>query len=67
MPQHFYSWPYIQKMQKLTQKRYMHPNVHTSVIYNSRDMKATSESISRGMDKDVVHIYNERLLGHKKE
>ena len=39
-------------------KRYMHPNVHCSTIYNSQDMEATWMSIKRGMDKDVVHIYN---------
>ena len=38
----------------------MHPNVHCSAIYNSRDMEATYMSINKGMDKeDVVHIYNE--------
>ena len=44
----------------------MHPNVHCSTIYNSRDMKAIS--INRGMDKDnVVHSNNRILLSHKKE
>ena len=47
-------------------KRHVHPNVHCSPIYNSQDMKATSMSIGRGMDKDVVHIYNGILLSHKK-
>ena len=32
-------------------KRYMHPNVHCSNIYNSQDMEATEMYISTGMDK----------------
>ena len=34
-------------------KRYMHPNVHYSTIYNSQDMEATYMSVNRGMDKDM--------------
>ena len=46
----------------------MHPNVHSSSIYNSQDMEATEMSTNRGMDKeDVVHIYNGIVLSHKKE
>ena len=45
-------------------KRYMHPNVHCSIVYSSQDMDATN-SINRGMDKeDVIHIYNGILLNH---
>ena len=52
---------------KIKKKRYMHPSVHSSTIYNSQDMEATSVSINRGMDKeDVVYMYNGMLLGHKK-
>ena len=32
-------------------KACMHPSVHHSTIYNSKDMEATQMSISRGMDK----------------
>ena len=43
-------------------------SVHSSTVYNSQDMKATWTSINRWMDKeDVVHIYNELLLSHKKK
>ena len=42
----------------------MHPNV-SSTVYNSQDMEAMS--IDRGMDKDVVHIYNGILFSHLKE
>ena len=47
-------------------KRYMHPSVHCSTLYNSQDLEATQMSIDRGMDKGVVHIFNGILLGHKK-
>ena len=49
-------------------KRYMHPNVQSSTVYNSQNMEATEMSMERGMDKeDVIHLYNGTLLSHKKE
>ena len=49
-------------------EEYMHPSVHCSTVYNnSQDMEATLMSIDRGMNKDVVHIYNGLLLSHYKE
>ena len=39
----------------------MHPNVHCSTIHSSQNTEATRMSINRGMDKDVVHIYNEAI------
>ena len=46
----------------------MHPSVHCSTVYNSKDMEAIKMSIDGGMDKeDVIHIYNRILLSHKKE
>ena len=47
-------------------KRYLHPSVHCSSIYNSKDTEATKMSTNRGMDKEVVHICNNILLSHKK-
>ena len=36
----------------------MHPNVHSSIIYNYQDMKTTSLSINQKMDKnDVIHTH----------
>ena len=35
----------------------MHPSVHSNTIRNNQDIEATSVSIDRGMEKDVVHIY----------
>ena len=45
-----------------TLKRYLHPNIHNSTIYNNQDMETTQMSISRGLDKDAAHIYNGLLL-----
>ena len=32
----------------------MHPNVYSSIVYNSQDMEATEMSINKGMDKENV-------------
>ena len=39
-------------------KKYMHPNVHSSTIYNSQDMVATLMPINRWMDKIAICICN---------
>ena len=41
MNQQFHSWVYIKKTKNINSKRYMYPNVHSSIIYNSQDMEAT--------------------------
>ena len=36
----------------------MHPNVHSSITYNSQDMEATYMSINRFIDnEDIIYIY----------
>ena len=56
MIQQLHSWAYIWEDSDL--ERYMHPSVHSSIIYNRHDTEATWESINRGMGKkDVVYIY----------
>ena len=35
----------------------MHPNVHSSPVYNSRDMEISQMSINRRMDKKMWYIY----------
>ena len=50
--------------QKNNLRRYMHPNLHRSTIYNSQDMEAIYMSINRGMDKGDNTVL---LLSHKKE
>jgi len=37
----------------------MNPSVQRGIIYNCQDMEATSVSVKRWMDKDVVYVYNE--------
>ena len=49
-------------------KRYIHPYVHSSTVYNSQNMEAISRSIERWMNKeDVVHTYKGVILSSKKE
>ena len=42
-------------------------SVHHSTVYNSYDMEATQMSISRLMDKKVVHLHNGILLSYLKK
>ena len=47
---------HISGEKKKSLKRHMHPNVYSSIVYNSQDMVATEMSINKGMDKEnVVH------------
>ena len=49
---------YISKESKNTNsKRYMNPNVHSSIIYNSQDTEATLVSINRWMNKEDVRDF----------
>ena len=42
----------------IVQKRYTHPSVHCSAIYNNQDTETNKMSISGEMDKeDMAHIY----------
>ena len=41
----------------------MHPNVNSSTIHTSQDMGTSTEEMDK---EDMVHIYKEILLGHKK-
>ena len=34
-------WAYIKKRQNSNSEKNMHPNIHSSTIYSSQDMKAT--------------------------
>ena len=42
-----HSWVYIQKKQNSNLKRYMHPNVHSSIVYSSQDMETIQVPIDR--------------------
>ena len=44
MTQYLHSWMYSQKkkhLQNTNSKRYVQPNVHSSIIYNCQDTEAT--------------------------
>ena len=41
MIQQSHSWNKSRKGKNSNSKRYMHPNVHCSTIYNNQDMEAT--------------------------
>ena len=57
----------FEKNKNTNLKGYMHPNVHSHNIYNWQDTKLPYVSMKRWMDKkDVVCIYIEILLNHKK-
>ena len=47
MTQQFHSAYIPEKNKNINLKRYMHPNVHNSVICNCQDMEATQVSINR--------------------
>ena len=66
MTHQFHSWAYFFL---INSKRCIHPNVHSSIIYNCQDMEATRVSINRWideedvwMDKEVVLHIHDRLL-----
>ena len=57
----------LEENENTNSKRYMHTNVHSSIIYNCQDTEAALASINRWMDKDMVYIHDGKLLSHKKE
>lgn len=57
-----------QDNENTTLKRYKHPYVNCSIIYNSRDMEATRVPNHREMDKDITHTHTPGTLHiHKKD
>ena len=64
MIQQSHSWAHTKLYNS---RRFMHPYVHSSTIHNSQNMLTTETSINRGMNKEVVYIYNEIPHNHKKE
>ena len=47
--------------QNTNTKKYMHPYVHCSVIYNSQDLEVAQVSISRWVDKTAMeHLPTQR-------
>ena len=66
MTQHPHSWDISGKDENSNLKRYIHPNVHCSTIYNSQDMKATQVPTDRWTHKEVTYVYNGVLVSLKK-
>ena len=63
MIQQFQSWHISRKDENSNLKRYMHPNVHSSIIYNSQDVDTTQVPINRRLvQEDVVYVHNGILL-----
>ena len=72
LPSHnFTPWFISEKNRNPNLKRYMYPNVHSSNIYNSQDIKATSPSTDKKKiwcEYIYIYIYIMKyyLLSHKK-
>ena len=57
-----------QRLENPYPKRYLHTNVHSSIIHSGQDMEATKVSYNRWLAKELlVHISNGILLSHKKD
>ena len=51
---------YLSKGNKnINSKRYMHPDVHSNIIYDSKDMEVIEMSINRWMDKKDTYTYTQ--------
>ena len=48
-------------------RRYMHPNIHCSTVYNTQGMGTIYTSTNKGKNEDMAQTHNEILLSHKKE
>ena len=48
-----HSWIFIWRKHNTNSKSYTHPYFHCSIIYNSRNMEATTIHIDRCMDNDI--------------
>ena len=55
-----YSWVYIWRKKPSNLRRYVHPKVHSSTIYNSQDMEPTQVPINRWLAYSAM-TKNKRL------
>ena len=68
MTQQFRCWDYTLRTLKHQSKEPVHPNVHSSTIYNSQQLEATEVPISKRVDpKTVVYLHNGILRSREKE
>ena len=56
-----------QRLENSYLKRYLHTDIHSSIVHSDQDMEATKVFYDRWLAKEtVVHIYNRILFSHKK-
>ena len=65
MIQQFHFLEYIEGNENTLLNTYLHPHIHSIIIYNSQDMETIQVFINRCMDKEVL-VYNGILFSHKK-
>ena len=59
---------YLKTKQSTNLKRYMHPNVHSSIVYNYQVMEATYVCLSICLSLSLyIYKHNGILIRHKKE
>ena len=57
-----------EEIQNINLKRYVHPYIYCSIIYNSQVMEAAQVSVSRWVDATaMIYLHNGRLPGCRKE
>ena len=61
-----FSSRYLSKGKEIISKRYPHPHVHCSIIYNSQDTETTEVSIKGWMDEENVVYIHDVIFSHKK-
>ena len=65
MTHQFYFWAYTQKNWKKELNRYLHIQVHKSILNNSQEVEATQVSTGGWMDKyNVVYTYIHTMEYH---
>ena len=52
-----YTHPHTHISRKPKLKTYMHPNVQSSIIYNSQDMGGIQVLINRQIDKEDIFMF----------
>ena len=68
MIQQFCFWVFTQRKKKhINLRRYAHPNVHSSIIYNNQDMKLPKSPSKDKWMKKMWYMYSGLLLSHTKK
>ena len=68
MTQQFHCWDFTLRTLKHQPKKPVHPNVHSSTIYNSQVVEATEVPTSKRVDpKTMVYLHNGILRSREKD